>query len=398
MRPSIRLEEIAEINPRFKESVESTTTVSFVPMAAVSDETRQIEEAETRQYAEVAKGYTPFQNDDVIVAKITPCFENGKMALVNIQHEYGFGSTEFHVIRADQSKIDKRYLYHFLGQRSVNRAGQSRMTGSAGQRRVPKSFFENLRIPLPPLDEQKRIAAVLDAADALRAKRRAALAKLDTLLQSVFLEMFGDPVTNPMGWPSMTLEELLSGGPQNGLYRPSSDYGSGTPIVRINSFYDGQITGLSDLKRVRIDHDVEQRYALRQDDILINRVNSREFLGKSAIVPPLVEPTVFESNMMRISINREIAHPGYVVAFLQQGFVKHQILRKSRDAVNQSSINQGDAKSLEIRVPPLDLQVQYIKRVEQLSNVNLINWRQLSQLDDLFSSLQQHYLGNWTRK
>ena len=83
-----------------------------------------------------------------------------------------------------------------------------KMKGAAGQRRVPADFFASLQIPLPPLPEQKRIAKILDAADALRAKRRESLAQLDSLLQSTFLDMFGDPVTNPMGWEVKTLGEV----------------------------------------------------------------------------------------------------------------------------------------------------------------------------------------------
>ena len=202
------LPEVSEINPKFVGTLSSNATVGFVPMAAVSESTRRIEQEQERTYREVAKGYTPFRNGDVIVAKITPCFENGKMALVDLEHEYGFGSTEFHVIRPDLSRVDPRYLFHFLGQEELRRKGQARMTGSAGQRRVPKSFYERLEILLLPLAEQRRIAAILDAADALRAKRRAALGKLDALVQAVFLEMFGDPVRNERGWETKKLGEI----------------------------------------------------------------------------------------------------------------------------------------------------------------------------------------------
>jgi len=206
---TVALDEVAELNPRLPETLTADDAVSFVPMSAVSAETAGITHEETRTYAEVSKGYTPFVSGDVLVAKITPCFENGKIAQARLTQRAGFGSTEFHVVRPHAGKLDARYTLHFLRRGSVRLAGERRMTGSAGQRRVPENFLAKLEIPLPPLAEQRRIAEVLDRAEALRAKRRAALAQLDSLTQSFFLDLFGDQVMNPKGWPdSLTLGEV----------------------------------------------------------------------------------------------------------------------------------------------------------------------------------------------
>ena len=208
---------VAQVNPKLAaaDRPDLDEKVSFVPMAAVSGETLSIEAQAERLFSEVAKGYTPFKRGDVLVAKITPCFENGKMAMAdNLAHELGFGTTEFHVFRPSE-RITGSYLFNLLRAPYVRKAGAMRMKGAAGQRRVPADFFAALQIPLPPLDEQKRIAGILDAADALRAKRRGALAQLDTLLQSTFLDMFGDPVTNLMGWEVTTVNGI--GSVQGGL-------------------------------------------------------------------------------------------------------------------------------------------------------------------------------------
>jgi type I restriction enzyme, S subunit len=205
---SRRLDEIAAINPKLEVVPRPHDFVSFVPMAAVSEQTASIESAEDRVFEGVSNGYTQFRRGDIIVAKITPCFQNGKMAhAVDLKYEVGIGSTEFHVFRPSD-QLDGAYLFHLLGAPVVRAKGVGRMKGAAGQRRVPEDYFAALRIPLPPLAEQKRIAGILDAADALRAKSREALAQLDTLLQSTFLHMFGDPVTNPMGLPVRALSEF----------------------------------------------------------------------------------------------------------------------------------------------------------------------------------------------
>ena len=209
-----KLSEIADLNPSLAESLSSDEPVSFVPMSAVTAETASTSHGENRCYGEVSKGYTPFRDGDLLVAKITPCFENGKIAQATLTHRFGFGSTEFHVIRPKPGKADARYLLHFLRQDRIRRDGERKMTGSAGQRRVPGHFLAGLSVPLPPLPEQRRIAEILDKADALRAKRRAALAQLDTLTQSIFLDMFGDPATNPKGWSTCRLGSLVEINPR----------------------------------------------------------------------------------------------------------------------------------------------------------------------------------------
>ena len=177
----VALAEVAEVNPRVSAHLRPDAVISFVPMAAVSAESASVISDETRVVSDCMKGFTPFKRNDVLVAKITPCFENGKIVIANIEHDFGFGSTEFHVIRPKEGMLHERYLLHCLRQPFVRTQGQRRMTGSAGQRRVPAQFLSTFALPLPSFKAQRRIAEILDCAYALRAKRRAALALLDEL-------------------------------------------------------------------------------------------------------------------------------------------------------------------------------------------------------------------------
>ncbi len=243
-----------------------------------------------------------------------------------------------------------------------------------------------LKLPIPHVGEQNRITAMLDKADGIRARRRAALTLTDNFVRAAFDEMFGDLAINSRDWPTKQLGELLSDGPQNGLYRHSSDYGSGTPILRIDSFYNGAAADLSSLKRVRIDSDTLARWSLRDHDIVINRVNSLEYLGKSALIRYMAEPTVFESNMMRMSVKPEI-EPLFILHHLQNSFVTHQIRSRARTAVNQSSINQTDVCELVMRVPPKAQQTAYRVLAERAGIISQSLSSALSESDSLYASL-----------
>ena len=160
---AVPLTQVTEFNPR-RHSVPPTDSdlVSFVPMRAVTEESGHIDSGAVRPWSEVKKGYTAFQNGDVIFAKITPCMENGKFALASALHNgRAAGSTEFHVFRSKPGLLPK-YLFHFLFTPYVRRGAKMNMKGAAGQLRVPIQFFEGLRIPLPAPEEQQRVVDYLD--------------------------------------------------------------------------------------------------------------------------------------------------------------------------------------------------------------------------------------------
>jgi type I restriction enzyme S subunit len=159
----VKITDVAAINPRLaKGEIASDTPVSFVPMAAVGAADGATDVYETRPYGAVQKGYTSFAEGDVLFAKITPCMENGKMAVVpKVHNGYGFGSTEFHVLRPSAA-IDGRFLYYFVSGKHFRQDAEHNMTGAVGQRRVPTTYFAECEIHLPPLPEQHRIVAKIE--------------------------------------------------------------------------------------------------------------------------------------------------------------------------------------------------------------------------------------------
>jgi len=175
---SLAIQDVCDINPPKpkKGDVPDDAPVTFVPMPAVDAERGEINSPEVRQFSEVRSGYTAFRDGDVIMAKITPCMENGKAAVAHhLVNALGFGSTEFFVLRSNGSMLP-RYLFHYVRQKSFREQAESNMTGSVGQKRVPKEFVKNAVTPLPPLAEQHRIVAAIEA---LFARLDAANARLE---------------------------------------------------------------------------------------------------------------------------------------------------------------------------------------------------------------------------
>lgn len=254
------------------------------------------------------------------------------------------------------------YIYWFLRSKAPEIVARGVKKG-ATVHSVQSGFVESLQVPVRASNEQQRIVDLLSRAEGIVRLRRQAQQKAAALIPAIFVDMFGDPATNPKGWPQTVLGDLIALGPSNGLYKHKTAYGSGAPILRIDAFYGGRVTDLATLKRVQVDPDEQRRFALSAGDIVVNRVNSPEYLGKSAIVPALPEPTVFESNMMRFTINAGRALPEFVIALLQHPFSRQHFLANAKHAINQSSINQQDVKSLPVFVPPLNLQRQFAQRV-----------------------------------
>ena len=157
------LGEVADINPRFdRDELTDNMLVSFVPMKCVEEESGRFLPLEDRKVGEVRKGYTSFRDGDVIFAKVTPCMENGKAAVVSgLTNGVGFGSTEFFVLRPS-GRIDPKYLLHFVLQQSFRKEAARNMTGAVGLRRVPKSWLEQQRIPLPSIAAQRQIVAEIE--------------------------------------------------------------------------------------------------------------------------------------------------------------------------------------------------------------------------------------------
>lgn len=196
----VRHLEVAQINPPKPSGIDDKEMVTFLPMALVRAETGHYSLSDERPYGKVKKGFTSFLEGDVIVAKITPCFENGKFAyLKKLVNGKGFGSTEFHVSRPNKF-LDGEFLFHFLSQATFRKISKLNMTGSAGQLRIPTKYFSNIILPICSLEEQRQIVVEverrLSVCDKVEGELEAALKRSGALRRSILKRAFEGRLLN----------------------------------------------------------------------------------------------------------------------------------------------------------------------------------------------------------
>ncbi len=199
----VQLKDVCKINPPKIDSkyMPEDLEVSFFPMPALSEISGEITEPQTRRLSEVKSGFTNFLEGDVVFAKITPCMENGKSAVIGpLVNGIGFGTTEFFVMRCGE-KLLNRYLWHIVRDRAFREKAKAAMTGAVGQQRVPKSYLEDYQIYLPPIEEQKAIVKLLDTAfeNELQVKQTAekTIERIDVMKKTILAKAFrGELGTN----------------------------------------------------------------------------------------------------------------------------------------------------------------------------------------------------------
>ena len=289
-------------------------------------------------------------------------------------------------------KISPEYLYYLLRAKDWSKGTNKAVMGAT----LNKATLSTIKIQLHEYDNQLEIVNMLNRVSSSIDFRKQQLTKLDELIKARFVEMFGDLVENPKQFPCVLLGSIMTVMPQNGLYKPQSAYVQdkfGTPILRIDGFYNGKVTDFNNLKRLCCTDFEKERYLLVENDIVINRVNSIEYLGKCARISGLQEDTVFESNMMRFHLDDSKVNSTYITTVLCSQYIYRQILTRAKKAVNQASINQGDVQSLNVVVPPLSLQNQFAAFVAEVDKSKVGVQKALDQTQLLFDSLMQQYFG-----
>ena len=285
------------------------------------------------------------------------------------------------------AEVEPAYLERFLRSPRALAFYRAKLRGTTARRRaLPRDVFLRLTIPLPTLAEQKRIAVILDATDALRAKRREALAQLDNLLQSTFLDMFGDPVTNPMGWTKVRSGELFLLPPKIGTITPAK--GRGYLVVRVGEVGESRIA-FERCGRVEISEKDFAKFRLERGDTVIARaIGSKNHLGKASYFAGFDEETVIDSHVMRLRPDPIKCDGLWFYSLISSDRGKVLLQQAGGATAVQFNINAKQASSLQVALPPLDLQHRFAAIVQSIEQQKMRQRAHLSELDTLFASLQ----------
>lgn len=386
------LGEVCDINPRLPKAhgLQDDCEVGFVPMAAVNEASGTIEQRLTRRFAEVKKGYTPFAEDDVLFAKITPCMENGKAAIARgLAGGRGFGSTEFHVLRARESVLPE-WLYYFVRQRRFRREARRSFTGTTGQQRVPAAFMAGAAIPVPELAEQRRMIDVLSRAESIVRLRREARRKTEQLILAIHADMFGDAAANPRGWPVATLGDALeridSGKSPRCHDRPKAPDEWG--VLRLSALKDAAYNE-SEHKTLPDKEVPDARCEVRRGDLLLSRKNTLELVGTPAYVWETQGRLLLPDLIFRLCPRPESgAHPLYLWALLMAPAMRRRLrLMASGTAASMLNISKERLRTLPIMVPPLAHQQAFADHATALHSISLQQQAALANAEATFEAL-----------
>lgn len=386
--PVARLESAATLNPRLKQRPGDDELVSFLAMADVETD-GSTSSGIDRPFREVSKGYTQFCCGDILVAKITPCFENGKIGQAATSRRAATGSTEFHVVRPDPKLLDGKYLHHFMRQPIIRVEGERQMTGSGGQRRVPEHYLAQLRILLPPIHEQRRIAAILDQADELQAKRRRVINLLDDLTRSIFLDMFGDPGVADSRWPRLTVSEVAHQVTDGEHITPVRE-NDGIKLLSARNIQDGfidfsKVDYVSPAEYARI----SRRCNPQPGDVLLSCSGT---IGRVALVE-IGEPLSLVRSVALIKPNHEMVASDYLLNVLRMPALKNAMLRAA-NASSQANLFQGPIRALSVPIPPITLQEEFSRRFRSVMTLKATQTEDSRALSELFASLQARAFRN----
>ncbi len=377
-----KFSEMCFINPRLDMDVPEDLDVSFIPMSAVS-ERGKIDANQSRKFKEVKNGYTYFREEDVLFAKITPCMENGKRAIArNLKNGIGFGSTEFHVLRPRKEVISE-WIYILISSEYFRRAAAKNMTGTAGQKRVPVSFLENFKIPVPPLPTQRKIAAVLEKAESALEKRREANRLTSEFLKSAFLEMFGDPVRNTRNVRG--LPEICEINPRLGEKISQDAEVSFVPMNAVSE--NGEI----DVSYVRKYEDVKKGYTyFSEGDVLFAKITPCMENGKGAIAKNLKNGIGFGSTEFHVlRPYKDEANCEWLYFLLSFKHIREIAAIYFTGTAGQKRVPVSFLENLKVSVPSYKLQQKFSALVEKMENLKQKQRASETELQNLFNSLMQ---------
>ena len=289
-------------------------------------------------------------------------------------------------LRIKDYSLSLRFLFHWLNSAVFEQDAIFSASGIA-QKNLSTEWLKSYKIAIPPLSEQQHIVEELDLLSSIIEKKKAQLNELDNMAQSLFYEMFGDPITNEKGWEVKTLGKECTE-LKYGTSKPACENGKYKYLRMGNLTINGELD-LSSLKTIDIPDDEVEKCIVRYGDILFNRTNSLDLIGKTCMFN-LEEPMVIAGYIIRVRLSKNLK-PRYISAMFNLPRMKLLLKKMAKGAVNQANINSKELASILVPIPPLDLQQQFATKIEVIEHQKELIRQSIKEVETLFNSRMDYY-------
>ena len=390
-----KLGDVCDIKPqkkRAKEKLADHDLVSFFPMADLHEFNHCISPKQEKQLKDVYKGYVYFEDNDVLLAKITPCFENGKLGIAkNLKNGIGFGSSEYMVFRP-KDDITSEYIYYFLSLDNIRKTGKNRMTGAVGHKRIPVEYVSNQLLLIPPLPEQMRIVSILDKvfAEIEKAKSNAQqnLKNAKELFESYLQGVFGtstSSATGREGWEEKIMGEVYD--VRDGTHDSPKYQEKGYPLITSKNLKNGKIT-YDKVKYIsKLDYsNINKRSKVNVNDILFAMIGT---IGNAVVIKN--EPDYAIKNVALFKINN-MQNSQFLKFYLDSKFVIDKMKREAK-GTTQKFVGLGYLRNFKIHLPPIEEQKRLVQKLDVLfaetKKMEAVYKQKIADLEELKKSVLQ---------
>ncbi|MBA9087263.1 type I restriction enzyme S subunit [Fontibacillus solani] len=315
--------------------------------------------------------------DTVLLTSRAPI---GKVALTAIEMYCNQG---FKNLVCNTDWVYPKYLYYWLSSKTdyLNSLGRG-----ATFKEISKSIVEEIIVPLPKVEEQRKIAVVLDKAQGLIVKRKEQIKACDELEKALFYHIFGDPASNPMKWDNLCIRDIITEA-KYGTSQKADEKNGEYPILRMNNItYEGN-WDFTDLKYVDLEEKNRGNYLVSKGDLLFNRTNSKELVGKTAVYNE-DQVMAYAGYLIRVRTN-EKANTQYISSFLNSPYGKEKLRGMCKSIVGMANINAQELQDIRIPVPPRDLQEKFAEMIKKISGQRKLLQNGLTELEKNFNALMQ---------
>jgi type I restriction enzyme S subunit len=307
---------------------------------------------------------------------------------IDWQHSEDFVivSPLYNVFEVNTSIVKQEYLSYFFKSRLVFDYINTFAKGSV-RLNIPLSTLGEFPVPVPPLSEQERIVSELELLSSIIEKKKEQLKEYDQLAQSIFYDMFGDPIENPKGWEVKKLGEECTD-LKYGTSKPACDNGRYKYLRMGNISINGELD-LTDLKTIDIPDEEVDKYLVRFGDILFNRTNSLDLIGKTCMFD-LDEPMIIAGYIIRVKLSDSVS-PRFIAKMFNLPSMKLLLKKMAKGAVNQANINSKELASIKIPLPPLPLQQFFAEKIEAIERQKELIKQSIAETEALFNSRMDYY-------